>query len=205
MKIKLKQQCNKQIFFSVILIALYGYFIKCFFKNNLMNISKILKPTVFGSLIIISSACSTSSDWDPSSTLPPTSEPPTTTYTDPELIQMVQSEALKYFWDYAETNSKLARERYHTDNPGHDANTVSTGGSGFGLMTILVGIKNGAIPRNEAVSRLTTALNFLQNANRFHGAWPHWINGANGNVIPFSTKDNGGDLVETAFLAQGLI
>ncbi len=128
-----------------------------------------------------------------------------TTYTDPELIQMVQSDVLKYFWDYAETNSKLARERYHTDNPGHDANTISTGGSGFGLMTILVGIKNGTIPRSEAVSRLTTALNFLQNANRFHGAWPHWINGANGNVIPFSPKDNGGDLVETAFLAQGLI
>lgn len=126
-------------------------------------------------------------------------------YTDAQLVEMVQKDVLKYFWDLAETNSKLARERYHTDNTGEDANTVTAGGSGFGLMTILVGIKNGYVTRAEAVSRLTTALNFLQNADRFHGAWPHWMNGTTGQVKPFSQKDNGGDLVETAFLAQGLI
>lgn len=130
---------------------------------------------------------------------------PPNNYTDQELVKMVQSDVLKYFWDYAEFNSKLARERYHTDDPYYDQNTISVGGSGFGLMTILVGIKNGDITRAEAVSRLTTALNFLQNAQRFHGAWPHWINGASGRVIPFSTKDDGGDIVETAFLAQGLL
>lgn len=128
-----------------------------------------------------------------------------TQYTDTQLVEMVQKDALKYFWDYAESNSKLARERYHTDNPGQDANVVSAGGSGFGLMTILVGIKNGYVTKAEAISRLSTALNFLQNADRFHGAWPHWMNGSNGQVIPFGPKDNGGDLVETAFLAQGLI
>lgn len=135
-----------------------------------------------------------------------TTEPPVTTvYTDPQIIEMTQKEVTKYFWDYAEVNSKLARERYHTDNPGTDAATVTTGGSGFGLMTLLVAIKNGYIPRAEAVSRLTTSLNFLQNADRFHGAWSHWINGNNGKVIPFGTMDNGGDLVETAFLVEGLI
>ncbi len=137
---------------------------------------------------------------------PPSGEPPASiVYTDSQIIDMVQKDATKYFWDYAEVNSKLARERYHTDNPGADASVVSTGGSGFGLMTILVAIKNGNVPRSEAVSRLTTSLNFLQNANRFHGAWSHWINGTTGNVIPFGTMDNGGDLVETAFLVQGLI
>ncbi|MEZ7888086.1 MAG: glucoamylase family protein, partial [Cloacibacterium sp.] len=137
--------------------------------------------------------------------LPTNPTDPPKAYTDPEIIEMVQKDALKYFWDYAQSTSKLARERYHTDNPGQDAHVVSTGGSGFGLMTILVGIKNGYVTRTDAVSRLSTALNFLQNANRFHGAWPHWMDGNTGNVIPFSTKDNGGDLVETAFLAQGLI
>lgn len=132
-------------------------------------------------------------------------EIPVNNYTDTQLIEMVQKDALKYFWDYAETNSKLAKERYHTDNPAQDAHVVSAGGSGFGLMTILVGIKNGYVAKAEAVSRLSTALNFLQNANRFHGAWPHWMNGNNGQVIPFSQQDDGGDLVETAFLAQGLI
>ena len=125
--------------------------------------------------------------------------------TDDELMDKVQKDVIKYFWDFAETNSKLARERYHEDNPAFEQNIVTTGGSGFGLMTILVGIERGFVNRSEAVSRLTTALNFLENADRFHGAWSHWIDGNTGHVIPFGTMDNGGDLVETAFLCQGLI
>ncbi len=135
----------------------------------------------------------------------PTTPTTENNYTDIEIVSMVQSDAIKYFWDYAESNSKLARERYHTENPGMDATVVSTGGSGFGLMSLLVGINNNYLDRTQAVSRLTTALDFLENADRFHGAWSHWINGTNGDVLPFSTMDNGGDLVETAFLSQGLI
>lgn len=122
-----------------------------------------------------------------------------------ELLDQVEKDALKYFWDFAQTNSKLARERYHVEDTGNDANIVATGGSGFGIMTILVGIQRGFINRQEAVNRLETSLTFLENADRFHGAWSHWINGTNGDVIPFGTFDNGGDLVETSFLCQGLI
>ncbi len=125
--------------------------------------------------------------------------------TDEQLLDLSQKDALKYFWDYAETNSKLARERYHQDEPYVDANVVTTGGSGFGLMTILVGVQRGFVNREEAVTRLNTALTFLQNADRFHGAWSHWINGSTGRVIPFGNTDNGGDIVETSFLCQGLI
>jgi hypothetical protein len=152
-------------------------------------------------------SCGSCSSGDREIISPPTPvEPPiSTVYTDAQIIDMVQKDVTKYFWDYAEVNSKLARERYHTDNPGLDASVISTGGSGFGLMTILVVIKNGNVLRSEAVSRLTTALEFLEQADRFHGAWSHWINGTNGKVIPFGNLDDGGDLVETAFLAQGLI
>lgn len=177
-----------------------------------MNL-KLISNTIFATVTLF--LCGSCSNGDretvvvePPVVVPPDPTPPSppeNNYTDVQLINMVQKDVLKYFWDYAESNSKLARERYHTDNPSNDQNTISVGGSGFGLMTILVGIKNGDIARTDAVSRLTTALNFLQNAQRFHGAWPHWINGTNGNVIPFSTKDNGGDIVETAFLAQGLL
>ena len=154
--------------------------------------------------IFLCGSCSSESSQEQTPVVENPSTPPNN-YTDTQLLEMVQKDALKYFWDYAESNSKLARERYHTDNPGQDAHVVSAGGSGFGLMTILVGIKNGYVTKADAVSRLSTALNFLQNANRFHGAWPHWMNGTNGQVIPFSPQDDGGDLVETAFLAQGLI
>jgi hypothetical protein len=127
------------------------------------------------------------------------------TLTDEEILNLAQKDAFKYFWDYAESNSKLARERYHTDEPFVDEHLVTTGGSGFGLMTILVGIERGFVARGEAVTRLNTALTFLENAGRFHGAWPHWMNGTNGDVVPFGTIDNGGDIVETSFLCQGLI
>ncbi|WP_418502153.1 glucoamylase family protein [Flagellimonas sp.] len=127
------------------------------------------------------------------------------TITDNELMDLVQKETFKYFWDFAEQNSGGAKERYHPDDPNRDSQVVTAGGTGFGLMAILVGIERGFISRTEGVERLTTLLDFLENADRFHGAWSHWINGSTGAVVPFSSLDDGGDLVETAFLAQGLI
>ena len=168
----------------------------------------MIKHFCFISIIcLLFSSCSGSDGLVSSGTPLPDSPviPTATQYSEAELLTLIQKDPLKYFWEYAESNSKLARERYNTDDPGLDANLVTTGGSGFGIMTILVGIKNGYVPRSEAVARLTTSLNFLGNADRFHGAWPHWMNGATGKVVPFSNLDNGGDLVETAFLVQGLI
>jgi hypothetical protein len=136
---------------------------------------------------------------------PPIDNPPIDPIPDEELLDLAQKDAIKYFWEFAETNSKLARERYHVDDPALDANLVTTGGSGFGLMTLIVGVERGFVNRGEAVTRMTTALNFLGNADRFHGAWSHWINGTNGHVIPFGNDDDGGDLVETSFLCQALI
>lgn len=124
-----------------------------------------------------------------------------------KLLDKVQKQTIQYFWDYAEPHSKLARERFHPDGfyPQNDSNIITTGGTGFGLMSLIVGIERKFIPRKEATERILTGLKFLQNADRFHGAWPHWLNGETGKVKAFSTYDNGGDLVETAFLAQGLI
>lgn len=123
------------------------------------------------------------------------------------LLDTVQKQSLKYFWDYAEPNSGMARERYHPDGeyPKNDAHVVTTGGSGFGLMAIVSGIERKWIERDSAVARLDKIANFLDNAPRFHGVWPHWLNGETGEVQAFSDKDNGGDLVETSFLAQGFI
>ena len=132
---------------------------------------------------------------------------PTHSFTNEQLMNKVQQDALKYFWDFAEPNSMLARERYHVDDiyPENDKNVITTGGSGFGLMTILVGVERGFIPRKEAVKRLNVMADFLASADRHHGAWSHWMNGETGKTVPFGKKDNGGDLVETAFLVQGII
>ena len=125
--------------------------------------------------------------------------------TDEELLDLTQRETFKYFWDFAHETSGAARERYIPANPTQDEHIVTTGGTGFGMMGILVGIERGFISRTEGFNRLSKLLNFLEQADRFHGAWPHWLDGRTGATIPFSDLDDGADLVETAFLAQGLI
>ena len=130
-----------------------------------------------------------------------------TELSDDSLLTLIQHRTFEYFWDGAEPASGMARERFHVDNvyPENDKNVVTTGGSGFGIMAIIVGMDRGFITREAGVQRLTQIASFLEKADRFHGAWPHWLYGETGKVKPFGTKDNGGDIVETAYLVQGLI
>ena len=127
--------------------------------------------------------------------------------TTDSLLTLVQYRTFQYFWDGAEPVSGMARERIHMDGiyPDNDMNVVTSGGTGFGVMAILAGIERGFITRNEGFERLNKIVSFLTKADRFHGAWPHWIYGETGKVKPFSNKDNGADLVETAYLIQGLL
>lgn len=130
---------------------------------------------------------------------------PVVKLTDEELMELVQKQTFAYFWNYAQSNSGMARERYHPQDPTYDEHIVTTGGSGFGLMAIVSAMSRGYITRDQGTERLNKIANFLTTTDRFHGAWSHWINGNTGQVIPFGTKDNGGDLVETSFLAAGMI
>ncbi len=135
----------------------------------------------------------------------PLAEVPFRALTATELMDKAQEQSIRYFWDYANSNSKLAVERVHFDGTGYDQNLVTTGGAGMGLLNLLVASYRQIKPEAEVFARLQTAVNFLETADRFHGAWPHWMRGDNGDVVPFFEKDNGGDLVETAFLCQALI
>lgn len=123
------------------------------------------------------------------------------------LFNLVQYRTFQYFWEGAEPNSGLARERYHVDGeyPQNDQNVVTSGGSGFGIMALIVGMERGFISREEGLERMEKILNFLDTADKFHGAFPHWWYGDTGKVKPFSTNDDGGDLVETSFMIQGLL
>ena len=127
--------------------------------------------------------------------------------TDDQLLDSIQYYTFQYFWDGAEPRSGMARERFHVDGvyPQDDRDIVTSGGSGFGLMALVVGMERGFITREQGLARLGRILGFLEESDRFHGAWPHWIDGQTGRVKPFSPKDNGGDLVETAYLVQGLL
>jgi hypothetical protein len=119
--------------------------------------------------------------------------------TDDELLGIVQQQTFRYFYDFAHPSCGLARER----NTSGDIVTI--GGSGFGVMILIVGMEREFISRSEGINRLDNILKFLETCDRYHGAWPHWLNGSTGKTVPFSPIDDGGDLVETSFMIQGLL
>jgi hypothetical protein len=118
---------------------------------------------------------------------------------DEQLLNLIQQQTFKYFYDFAHPACGLARER----NTSGDVVTI--GGSGFGLMALIVGMERNFITREEGLIRLDKILDFLETCDRWHGAWPHWLNGTSGKIEPFSPKDDGADLVETSFMVQGLL
>ena len=126
--------------------------------------------------------------------------------TDEQLLDIVQEETFNYFWEANEPISGAARERVHMDDiyPNQPKDIITSGGTGFGIMATIVGIERGFITREEGYGRLNQLADWLEKADRFHGVWPHWMS-SDGKVVPFSKFDDGGDLVETSFLAQGLI
>lgn len=122
---------------------------------------------------------------------------------DAELLDETQRNTFRYFWDFAHPVSGLAYER--TDFFHSRPDTAAVGGSGFGLMAILVGVERGFVTRAEAAERVLRIVRFLINAPTYHGAFPHWLNGATGATVPFSRKDDGADSVETSYLMMGLL
>jgi len=121
--------------------------------------------------------------------------------TDDELLTMLQKACFQYYWEGADPHSGMARENI----PG-DERIVATGASGFGIMALIVGVDRGFITREQGTQRLTKIVDFLAHAQRYHGAWSHYMDGNTGRTMPvFGMFDDGGDLVETAFLVQGLL
>src|ERR1700748_2337824 len=124
--------------------------------------------------------------------------------TDSALLDVVQRQTFRYFWDFGHPVSGLARERSNTSfNYGDEV--VTTGGSGFGIMAMIVADHRKWITHEQSINRMLKMLNFLMKAESFHGAFPHWMNGETGKVIPFGRKDDGADIVETSYLFEGLL
>jgi hypothetical protein len=137
------------------------------------------------------------SESDPSETVAATTRP----LSDDELLSMAQEACFRYYWEKAHPDAGLALENV----PG-DEHLVALGASGFGVMALIAAIVRGFVSRESAVERMLKIIRFLENADRFHGVWPHFMGGRTGKVVPvFGQYDNGGDLVETAFMIQGLL
>ena len=128
-------------------------------------------------------------------------EAETRPFSDDELLDMVQAASIRPYSERAHPEAGLALECL----PGMD-NLVALGASGFGIMALIVAAERGFLTRASVRAQLLKAVRFLAAADRFHGVWPHFLDGRTGKTIPlFGCYDNGGDLVETAFMIQGLL
>src|SRR5439155_21376399 len=125
----------------------------------------------------------------------------THTMSDDEYQTMMQEACFRYNWEGAEPYSGMTRENI----PGDDR-IIATGESGFGIMAVVVGVDRGFITREQGAERLNKITTFLEKAQRYHGVWPHFMDGKEAKTLPvFDMVDSGGDLVESAFLMQGLL
>jgi hypothetical protein len=123
---------------------------------------------------------------------------------DDALIDAVQRQTFRFFWEGAHPTSGLAPDRRTTRVQEVD-DLVAIGGSGFGVMALIVAVERGWVTREAAVERLGSMLDVLLRATCYHGTFPHFMNGRTGDTIRFSRKDDAGDLVETSLLCMGLL
>jgi hypothetical protein len=162
-----------------------------YYSKYVLSIPNTLKSSN-GGIIASASTILIRTTWDPK---PKFSRIPLN-----ELMNSVQQKSFNYFWEYAHPVSKLARERLGSDE------TVTSGGSGFGIMAGISAVSRNFITKTEFLDHMLAMTDFLWNkAQVFHGAYPHWLNGTTGRVIPFSPNDDGADLVETSYLIMGLL
>ena len=143
---------------------------------------------------------------------------------DSALLDVVQRQTFRFFWEYGHPVSGLARERsnsvqcdYYWDyiNEADDVPNFGTGtfgpedcaigGTGFGIMATIVAVERGWITSDTALKRLVKIVDFLNKADSYHGIFPHFMNGTTGKTVPFGNLDDGADIVETSYLFMGLL
>lgn len=124
---------------------------------------------------------------------------------DDALLEIVQRQTFRYFWEGAHPVSGLALDRRTSGKRAEVSDAVTIGGTGFGVMALLVGVQRGWVTREAALERLDRMLEVLLRARCYHGAYPHFVDGRTGECIPFGRKDDGADIVETSFLVMGLL
>src|SRR6201996_4134058 len=90
---------------------------------------------------------------------------------DSALLDVVQRQTFRYFWDFGHPVSGLARER---SNVAYDYGNevVTVGGSGFGIMSLIVADHRKWITHQQAVDRMLKMVEFLYRADEYHGVFP---------------------------------
>ena len=91
---------------------------------------------------------------------------------DDALLEIVQRQTFRYFWEGAHPVSGLAFDRRTSRKRARDDEAVTIGGSGFGVMALIVAVERGWVTRDAALERLGRMLELLLRARCYHGAYP---------------------------------
>lgn len=122
------------------------------------------------------------------------------TGTDTDLLDLEQRAAFYFFWYASNPNTGVSLDRMTNPTLG------ATGSTGFGLTTYPIAVERGWITRTQAAERTLKVLRFYRDtADRFHGFYPHFLNSETGKVIELFDKDNGADIVESAYFFAGAL
>lgn len=127
-------------------------------------------------------------------------EAKTSRSSDEELLDFIQATHINYFVENAEVNSGM-----HALSLRNSEATVSVKNTGLSILSQIVGVDRGFVPRNLVVSRLNRMVGFLENAEQYHGVFPVLINGRTGKGVFADNTTPVADVSATSFLLQGLL
>jgi hypothetical protein len=124
---------------------------------------------------------------------------------DEELLERVQRQCFGFFWEGADAATGLAVDRRQIIDVATSEVPITMGGSGFGIMALIVAVERRWVSREAALEQFERMLKFLTEARCYHGVYSHFMNTRTGATVPLFPKDDGGDLVETSLLLMGLL
>lgn len=127
-------------------------------------------------------------------------EAETKTATDEELLDFIEAAHVNYFIERTEVNSGM-----HAVQFGVDHATVSVKETGLSLLAQIVGTERGVVSRPATRSRLVRILDFLDEVDRYQGAFPAFIDGRSKEGVFDVDSVPEADLEATTFLMQGLL
>ncbi len=123
------------------------------------------------------------------------------TYSPAKVQPVLDEWQRKTFSYFNEGSDPLTGMAYEGNERGP---TLTIGGSGFGVMAIIVGAERGWISHQQAAEQTQKIVRFLGKAERFKGMWSHWYN-TDGTAHPFGNQIKTGDVVESSFMMAGLL
>jgi hypothetical protein len=118
-----------------------------------------------------------------------------------KLLDEVEARACRYFYDMADPNTGLVRDRANSEEP-YAPSVSSIAATGFGLSALAIGASRRRLDGVQAMNRVRTTLRFLcDHAAQERGFFYHFLDSATGQRLWKSELSS----VDTAWLLCGVL